>query len=80
MEELLELSTDTVFDAAQQSQLAEVAHKTNVITIALMLMVVTVNIAAIILLVVFHKQTRRPRELGERFKDYQKTVGNVLTV
>lgn len=80
MEELLELSTDTVFDASQQSMLAETAHRTNVITVVLMVLVILTNIVAIVLLAISYKQSKRPKEVGERYKDYKRTVGNVVSV
>lgn len=80
MEELLELSTDTILDASQQAHLAEVAHKTDVFTIVLLFMVVAANIIAIILLIVLHKQTKRPKNISDRYKSYKTTVGNVVSV
>lgn len=80
MEELLELTTDTMFDAAQQSQIAEIAHRTNVVTIVLMTAVIIINVTAITLLVIMHKNSKRPREFAERYKEYVQTVGNVVSV
>ena len=80
MEELMELATDTVFDAAQQSQLAEVAHRTNVVTVVLMSAVILVNIITIILLLIMYKRSKKPREISERYKEYVQTVGNVVSV
>lgn len=80
MEELLELATDTVLDASQQSRLAEISHQTDILTIVLIAMVIAANITAIILVLVLHNQTKRPKNISERYKSYKTTVGNVVSV
>ena len=74
MEELLELATDTVLDASQQSRLAEISHQTDILTIVLIAMVIAANITAIILVLVLHNQTKRPKNISERYKSYKTTV------
>ena len=71
---------DTALDASQQSQLAEVAHRTDIVTIVLVAMVIVANIVAIVLLIVLHQQTKRPKNVSERYKHYKTTVGTVVSV
>ncbi len=80
MEDIIDTAIDTAIDAAAQERLTEIAHMTDVLTIVLISMVILANIVAIILLIVQYRQTRRPKNVSERFKQYTTTVGTVVSV
>ena len=65
---------------ADGGKITAVSHLTDVITIVLMSMVIAANIAAIILLIVLHKQMKRPKNVSDRYKEYKTTVGTVISV
>ncbi|MBQ1546268.1 MAG: hypothetical protein IIZ59_01905 [Clostridia bacterium] len=50
------------------------------LTIALSVVVIASNIAAIILVLVDQFRSRRPKNVSERFKEYKTTVGTVVSV
>ena len=80
MEEFFDTALDTALDTASDGRLTEIAHMTDIITIALISMVIVANITAIILLIVLYRQTRRPKNVSERYKQYKTTVGTVVSV
>ncbi len=58
----------------------EMARRASILTVILSLVIVISNIAAIVLLIVEHKHTKRPKNVSERYKSYKTAMGTVKSV